>query len=216
MVSGAAAWVGLGRLAPNGVFGRVQSCGLAWWALCAVMLDWHLGMLETPEGRAVPLGAADALTLLRVWLVPAVAVAGDPGLLLLGALSDCADGSVARATRCTRFGRDLEGLADACFFTAALRGAVAAGHLSRRAARLEGARLAAGTIYAAGTYFSAARAPDPRVTRSGRSAAPVRAAALMVAGLGHRRLADRLLVTGSSAALVSLMLDRLSRGAGSS
>jgi len=63
----------------------------------------------------VGLGAADALTLLRAWLVPAIAGRAEPTLLLLGALSDLADGRVARATRRTRLGRDLEGLVNACF-----------------------------------------------------------------------------------------------------
>ena len=45
---------------------------LAWWALTCLMLDWHLGMLETEDGRPRPLGAADALTLARAGLAPAV------------------------------------------------------------------------------------------------------------------------------------------------
>jgi phosphatidylglycerophosphate synthase len=211
ILTGAAAWLVLGRLRPNGVFRRRRSRGLAWWAGCAVMLDWHLGMLETPAGRPVSLGAADALTLIRAWLVPAVAEAGEPRLLLIGALTDLGDGHVARATRCTRFGRDLEGFVDACFFIAALRGAVAAGHLSPRAATLEAARLAAGSAYGAGAYFVTGRAPDRTVTRSGRSAAPVRSAALVAAGLGHRRLADRLLLTGTSVAIASLIGNHLTR-----
>lgn len=118
-----------------------------------MMLDWHLGMLETPEGRAVGLGAADALTLMRVWLVPAIAGRAEPTLLLLGALSDLADGRVARATRRTRLGRDLEGLVDACFFWAALRGAVRAGDLSPGPAAAERVRLLAGATYSSTVYF---------------------------------------------------------------
>jgi hypothetical protein len=37
------------------------------------MLDWHLGMFETDDGRPRRLGPADALTLSRVSLVPTVA-----------------------------------------------------------------------------------------------------------------------------------------------
>ena len=39
----------------------------------SLMLDWHLGMFETADGRPCQLGAADALTLARAWLVPVVA-----------------------------------------------------------------------------------------------------------------------------------------------
>jgi phosphatidylglycerophosphate synthase len=210
ILAGTAAWLGLGRLGPDRVFGRVQRRGLLWWAACAVMLDWHLGMLETPTGSPVGLGAADALTLARAWLVPAVAEAAEPRLVLLGALTDLADGRVARATRCTRFGRDLEGLADAAFALAALHGAVSAGHLSPPVAALERARLAAGTAYAGGAYFASARAPDARITRSGRSTAPIRMAGLITAGLGRRRLADRLLLTGTVAAVAGQVRRHLS------
>ncbi len=102
MLGAAADWLVLARLLPRSQIAAVRGRGLVWWAGCAVMLDWHLGMLETPEGRAVELGAADALTLLRAWLVPAIASRAEPTLLLLGALSGLADGRVARATRRTR------------------------------------------------------------------------------------------------------------------
>jgi phosphatidylglycerophosphate synthase len=214
ILAGAAAWPLLARLRPGGVFRRVQGRGLTWWGLCALMLDWHLGMVETPTGRPVPLGAADALTLLRAWLVPAVAEAGEPRLVLIGALTDFADGRVARATRTTRLGRDLEGLVDAGFFVAALGGAVAAGQLSPRAAGLERARLVAGTVYATAAYLAAGHAPDPAVTRSGRSAAPLRSAALLAAGLGRRRLADRLLFAATAAAIAGLIGGQVLGGRG--
>lgn len=90
ILGGAAGWLVLARLLPRSQIARARDRGLVWWAGCGVMLDWHLGMLETPEGRAVRLGAADALTLMRAWLVPAIADRAEPTLLLLGALSDLA------------------------------------------------------------------------------------------------------------------------------
>jgi phosphatidylglycerophosphate synthase len=196
MVAGAAAWTRLPR-------GRTR--GLAWWVLCAVMLDWHLGMMETDDGRPVALGAADALTLTRAWLVPAVAHRPAPTLVLIGAATDYADGAVARRTRCTRFGRDLEGLVDACFTTAALRGAVRHGDLSPLPATLEQARLAAGALYALTVYFAAGHAPDRTASRRGRHTAPLRMAATLAAGLGRRRLADGLLLTGSALAVAAVL-----------
>ncbi|MFL5904766.1 MAG: hypothetical protein ACJ76Q_13305, partial [Solirubrobacteraceae bacterium] len=41
MAVGAAAWL----LPP---FRARARSGLAWWALVSLMLDWHLGMVETP------------------------------------------------------------------------------------------------------------------------------------------------------------------------
>ena len=39
-----------------------------WWAI----VDWHLGMVETADGRERQLSAADALTLARLWAAPIV------------------------------------------------------------------------------------------------------------------------------------------------
>jgi hypothetical protein len=53
------------------------------------MLDWHLGMAEGGDGRPrARLSPADAVTLARFWLVPAVpaaALAGAlPAVIVLG------------------------------------------------------------------------------------------------------------------------------------
>lgn len=202
---GALAWLAAGRLPAGSSLARARRRGLVWWAACALMLDWHLGMLETPDGRPVGLGAADALTLARAWLVPAVAVRADPVLVLLGGLTDVADGRVARATRCTRLGRDLEGLVDACFAGAALRGAGRAGGLSRLPIASEGARLLAGALYASTAYFVGGGAPDPAVRRSGRGAAPLRLAGLVAAGAGRRHIADRLIAAATVVAVAELL-----------
>lgn len=204
IVVGGAAWLAASQGSPMGSFGDARRRGLVWWAACGAMLDWHLGMLETPAGRPVRLGAADVLTLARAWLVPAVAQRADPILVALGALTDVADGRVARATRCTRFGRDLEGLVDACFAAAALRGAARAGGVSRLPIAVEGTRLVAGTLYASAAYLAGGQAPDPTVRESGRGAAPVRMAALIAAGSGRRTLADGTLLTASIIAIAGL------------
>ena len=201
ILAGFAGWLLAARSLPASPSARARARGLLWWAGCGLMLDWHLGMLETPEGRPVRLGAADALTLARAWLAPAVAAQPEPMLLLVGGLTDVADGRIARVTRCTRFGRDLEGLADACFSWAALRGAVRAGGLSPRPAALEQARLLAGTAHASAAYFVAGRAPNPAVRRGGRSAVPLRLGGLVAGGLGRRALADRLVLTGTVMAI---------------
>jgi phosphatidylglycerophosphate synthase len=206
IATGAAAWLAAGRLLPAGSsLAQARRRGLIWWAVTAVMLDWHLGMLETPDGRAVGLGAADALTLVRAWLAPAVAERADPILLVIGGLTDLADGRVARATRCTRFGRDLEGVVDACFAAAALRGAARSKGVSSVTVRVERARSLAGAAYVSMAYLLAGRPPDQAVRRSGRRAAPVRLAGLVAAGAGRRELADRLLLAATLIAVTGLL-----------
>ena len=129
---GAGAWCALAALGVQPYRRRVAS-GLAWWSGVALMLDWHLGMVETEDGHPRRLGPADALTLLRAWLIPAVADDLDPRLVTIAAATDALDGIAARATRPTRAGRDLEGLVDAALYLAALRTAVArAGSRDRR------------------------------------------------------------------------------------
>ncbi len=205
MLAGVAAWVICTRAAPGGPLARARRRGLLWWGGCALMVDWHLGMLETPDGRPVGLGSPDALTLTRAWLVPAVARYPHPSLLLIAAATDVADGVLARRTRTTRFGRDLEGLADACLTAAALRAAARTGALSPLPAALEQTRLLAGAAYSAGVYFAGGHAPERAVPSRGRGSAPVRMAGLVAAGLGYRQLGDRLLLAGSALAVTSLL-----------
>ncbi len=190
-------WMGVGALAAA-AGGR----GLAGWAITALMLDWHLGMVETEDGRPRALGPADACTLLRAWLVPLVA--DDPRTLVLavGLATDGVDGALARAGEPTRLGRDLEGLVDAAFAVAALRGLVRSGRLGRPAAAAEAARLTVGTGYAVAVYFRAAAAPAPGRLRAARRLTPVRAAGLLFAASGRRRLADRLVLAGAAASAV--------------
>jgi hypothetical protein len=149
----------------------------------------------------------------RVWLVPAAADAPAPWMCLLAFVSDGLDGRLARACEPTRIGRDLEGLADAMFAAAALRGALHRGWLGRAAGRGELVRLAAGFGYAWVVWFGSASAPDPRVLHAARLTTPVRAAGLVAAGLGRRRLADALVLGGAgwSAGAIVLALVRRAR-----
>jgi phosphatidylglycerophosphate synthase len=199
-VAGAAAW-----LLPAAVglepFRRRVVAGLAWWAACAVMLDWHLGMVEEEDGQAATLTAADACTLARAWLVPVAADAAHPAAVALAAASDVLDGRLARASRTTRAGRELEGLVDLCFAGAALRGARRARGLSRTAVAAEAARLGAGLGLSLWTYFGRATPPSPALVRAARLTTPVRVAGLLAAGAGRRRWADALVLAGAVASV---------------
>ncbi|CAN5525832.1 hypothetical protein BH24ACT24_BH24ACT24_10330 [soil metagenome] len=101
---------------------------LGWWA----MLDWHLGMVESdggPEPRARALGAADAVTLSRLWAAPLARRTAHPAVIALASATDVVDGLLARRVGPTRLGRDLDWAADASFFHAAVDGLVERGSL---------------------------------------------------------------------------------------
>jgi hypothetical protein len=203
LATGAAAWAGLAVVGAQ-PFRRRARAGLTWWALVALMLDWHLGMLETEDGRPRPLAAADALTLARAWLAPVALDSPTPAVCALAAATDALDGPLARRAQPTRAGRDLEGLVDASFGAAALRGALRRGWIAPAAASAELARLGTGFAYGLVVYFGRAEAPDPRVTRAARATTPIRAAALLVAGTGRRRLAGSLLAGASLASMAAI------------
>jgi hypothetical protein len=214
MGAGAALWLTLAAAGAEPFRGRVRS-GIAWWAAVALMVDSHLGMVETEDGRPRPLGAADALTLARAWLVPVAAASPTPAVCVLAGVSDVLDGPLARRAGPTRMGRDLEGLVDTAFAAAALRGALRRGWIGPAAVAGELTRLGAGFGYALAVYFGRADAPDPAVTRAARLTTPVRVAGLVVAGTGRRRLADALVAGGSavSVAVTARSLARARRGA---
>lgn len=193
---GAAAWAALALARHEPFAGRTRSFAI-WWALTWLMLDWHIGMLETEEGVPRNLGPADACTLVRVWLVPAAAGEPRPWICALALASDGLDGALARRHGPTRIGRDLEGLADAAFAVAALRGAVRRGWLGSPAAGAELARMAVGIAYSTAVWLGRARAPEPRVLHAARATTPIRVGGLVAAGLGRRGLGDKLVFGGA-------------------
>jgi hypothetical protein len=182
------------------ITGRTR--GLAWWAATAVMLDWHLGMFETADGRPRNLGAADALTLARAWLVPVALDTPSPLVCLAAAATDALDGPAARRAGPTRAGRDLEGLVDACFTAAALHGARRRGWLGRAPVAGELGRIGAGFGYAVGVWFGRAQPPPDALLHAARWSTALRVAGLAAAGGGRRRrLAGALLLAGSGLSL---------------
>ena len=175
---------------------------LAWWGLVCVMLDWHLGMLETDDGRSRPLGPADALTLARVWLAPAVLEEPRPALCAAGFATDVLDGIAARSLgEPTRAGRDLEGLADACFAAALLTGLRRRDAIGPAASAAELARLGAGLSYSLAVYFGRAQPPDRELTRAARPTTVMRAGGLIAAAAGRRRLGTALVAAGCAASV---------------
>jgi phosphatidylglycerophosphate synthase len=205
--AGAAAW-----LAP-GVPAARRRAGLAWWSACALMLDWHLGMLETLDGRPRPLGPADALTLGRAWLAPLAWERPTALTCALAGLSDALDGPLARRAEPTRAGRDFDRIVDVCFATAAQRGAGAHGQLARWAARAESAWLAAGVGAALYAYLLELEPPDRVLARAARALVPVRMVGRILAAAGRRRSGSALLGGGAilSGAVAAVQLARRPR-----
>jgi cardiolipin synthase len=88
------------------------------------MLDWHLGMLERPDGTALPrLGIANILSLGRAAAIPLLPLLTPTALgvtLVVAARTDVADGVVARARKeASRLGAWLDGAVDAVLLSVA-------------------------------------------------------------------------------------------------
>ena len=193
-------WMAVGAAAHVAAERAARPGDLAWWAAVAAMLDWHLGMVETPDGEPRPLGPADAMTLTRAWLVPYAARAPTPAICLAAGLTDALDGRLARATAPTRAGRDLAGLVDFCFAVAARRGLRASDGIGASAVAAETVRTTAGLAYAVASYFGRAERPDDTLLHAARATTVVRIAGIAAAATGRRRLGEALLLSGSLAA----------------
>jgi len=149
-----------------------------WWLATAAMLDWHLGMLEGPDGEhRERLSAADALTLLRIWSVPLIAAQSSPApfaaLIAAAGASDALDGALARRTGPSRLGRDLDTVADALTSAAAARAGRRAGWLPANAARLVTLRSVVPITVVAATYFRTGQRPPDDAFGATRRLAPI-------------------------------------------
>lgn len=157
--------------------------GAAWWVLVVAMLDWHLGMLERPDGRPLErIGLPNLLGLGRLAIVPVVPLVPPSAvacLLLVSGATDIADGRIARRRgEETRLGRWLDGAADAALLISAALALSASGVLPVWAAGLVVARHAAQWIGVTFAYF--ARGGSPATA----DVAPARfAGAVLLAGL---------------------------------
>jgi phosphatidylglycerophosphate synthase len=176
---------GLAAAVPFGA--RPAALWALWWAL----LDWHLGMLETPAGDPRPLRAQDALTLARLWAAPIARRHPEPWLVAAALASDVADGMLARRSGPTRLGRDFDSTADTLFLDQALRGAVEQRGLSPALLTLERARLAIGAAVVLASYFGRSE-PTPAMAGR-RPAAALAGAGLLLAAAGRPRAAERAL-----------------------
>lgn len=142
----------------------IALAGALWWLLVALMVDWHLGMLEDAGGnRLSGLGLANVLSILRAGVAPALVVASPTvllGLLIPVGITDVLDGRIARARgEETRLGHRLDGAVDGLVLGAAAIGAAGAGVLPWWAAALVLGRHALQWLVLAAAFFVHAKAP---------------------------------------------------------
>jgi phosphatidylglycerophosphate synthase len=152
------------------------------------MFDWHLGMVETADGRERRLAPADALTLARLWAAPVVRRLPEPWLVAAGMATDLLDGALARRAGPTRLGRDFDSTADTLFLSGAQRGAAERHGLDARLFDLERARLAIATAVTLAGWFGASEAAPAQ--RSRGPAAVLATAGALLAASGRTRAAE--------------------------
>jgi phosphatidylglycerophosphate synthase len=198
---GAAAWIVAWRCSRRRWDFQVPlGPGLVWWGLVWQMLDWHLGMVEGANGAPRDgLSPADAVTLCRFWLVPALpslarSASGLPVAIAIGGITDGLDGVLARLRGPTRLGRDLDTTADLAFLTAAAVSARAAGRLTRLGFWALAARHGIGLGSSLVSVFGRAHRPATRPRRWG---AVLRLGGMALCAGGRGRTGTVALVAGS-------------------
>lgn len=134
-----------------------------WWLLVIVMLNWHLGMLDRPDGTTIRgLGPANAITLLRAGLIPAfffLSPAAIGMLLLCAGTTDALDGWLARRRgQVTRLGRWMDGSVDGLLLGASALN-LTPDRLQAELAALVILRIALPWIAATVFYFTHAQTP---------------------------------------------------------
>ena len=177
-----------------GVYGGVVASGrpvlaalaAGWWVLVLLMADWHLGMLERPDGsRLSGLGVANTVTLLRAGAIPLLPALAPLalGLVILGAgISDVVDGLLSRArAETSRLGAWADGAVDALLLAVAALAAASHDLLPVWLAVLIVIRYVALWLAIGGVYFATARTPRRDRYVSGRAPGAVLVVGLALA-----------------------------------
>jgi phosphatidylglycerophosphate synthase len=201
---GGAAWAVLATLG----WPWLALAGAAWLAALLLMVDWHLGMLESDAGRPLQgLGAANLVSLLRGAVAPALLAAPPTALLtlLLGAgLSDAIDGPLARTRgQASRLGRFLDPGLDAFVLGAAAVDSARLGLLPWWAASLALARYAGQWAGLAVAYFARIEVPRPTGFVPWKLPGPLVFSGLMLA-CAHLAMAPTVVAAGALAGLATL------------
>jgi phosphatidylglycerophosphate synthase len=199
-LTGAAAWLAACRLADRSTTVTLpRRAGLVWWLAVWQMLNWHLGMAEGDDGQPNErLSPADAMTLVRFWLVPVLPATRHSNhalaiIIVTGGVTDALDGRVARRRGRTRLGRDLDTTADLAFVLTAAACTHAAGRLPTAAGWALGARCALGVAASLAAFFGRGRRPTIQPRPWG---APLRVLGLALCAADRTRPGAALLIAG--------------------
>ena len=165
------------------------TAALAWWLLVLLMAEWHLGMLERANGRALQgLGVANTITLLRAGAIPLLPVLAPNALgvaILAAGLSDVADGLIARARgEVSRLGAWLDGAVDGLLLSLVAVAAADRALLPAWVAGLVVGRYLLPWLVIALVYFVSAQAPNRDGYVSGRAPGAVLVIGLALAAFG--------------------------------
>lgn len=182
---GLAVWIGVGLAGEP----TLAVAGCLWWISIVLMLDWHLGMLERPDGRPLgSIGAPNVFSLVRLGAVPVLPVLGPNALAAavagLGA-TNVLDGWLSRRRdEVTRLGFWLDGVADTLVLSTAAIVLASDGRIAAWAAALVLLRFVAPAIGLAVSYFWRLEGPPEHLVR-GRILGVVLWLGLVVAALGE-------------------------------
>ena len=184
-IAGVALWAGT----PPFLGWAGASVGAAWWVALVMMIDWHLGMLESADGTPVAgIGVANLLSLGRAGLVPLLPALRPTGIgvvVIAAAVSDVLDGRLARVRgETTRLGHWLDGSADTLVAASAGIAAASAGIVTTWVGALIVARSAVPWLAISAGYFLRRQAPPQATLVSGRIPGGAVLAGLAMAGFG--------------------------------
>lgn len=204
-VAGACAWAATAPWFPV-----IAVIGLVWWSTIVAMLDWHVGMLERPDGRPLGgIGAPNLISLTRLGAVPVLVALAPTGVglaVLIGAATDVADGILARRwDLVTRLGRWLDGAADGAVFVTAALVLTAHGVIAGWVGGLVVARHAAQWVGVALGFFVRGAPPTPEHAVSARTTGAVMAAGIATAPFA-RGVGSALIVVGAAGGLIAVGL----------
>ncbi len=167
--------------------GALSVAGTAWLIVLLLMVDWHLGMLESADGRALGrLGLANVVTIVRGASLPVLFVL-DPEALagaLVGLVAlDVLDGVLARGRgESTRLGAWLDGSLDTLLVMAFVVAATSLGAIPGWLAALVLTRTLLPWLVVAWLYFLTSRPPQEYATIS--TSGPTARLPSLVAAIG--------------------------------
>ena len=202
---GACAWLAAAPWSP-----LVAAIAIVWWLVVVTMLDWHVGMLQRPDGRSLGgVGAPNLISLARLGAAPVLLMLKPLGIgvaILIFAASDIADGVLARRhDLVTRLGRWLDGAADGVMLVTAVLVLTAHGVIAAWVTAIVVARHAAQWAGVGVGYFARGVAPSSDHVVPARAAGAVIVAGIVAAPLA-RGLGATLIVAGAAGGVIAVAL----------